>query len=196
MRWTHAPRGVLLVLGLGVLALSTGCGYLENRGNDALDMIELGLTLSKRPYFALHQDYFNLLPHGYSRVRGAYVGLGARQFGVLDFDDETWGALVWGSKHLQIGELNPRDPHQVWLSDMRKLKAAGKPLPVRTQRYNDGVVRMVREGHPPPWPTFVSCRRNLHLGWVGLFASMHPVEIIDFIVGWTSLDIVGDDLAE
>jgi hypothetical protein len=39
----------------------------------------------------------------------------------------------------------------------------------------------------------MSCRKNLHLGWIGVYNVCRPVDLVDFILGWGGLDIVGDD---
>ena len=45
-----------------------GCGtYLRNRGNDALDMWDFGLSVSSKPGLAfLPADYMNVTPIGFS----------------------------------------------------------------------------------------------------------------------------------
>ena len=34
---------------------------------------------------------------------------------------------------------------------------------------------------------------NLHLGFVGVSALPCVVQVVDFVLGWTTLDIAGDD---
>ena len=189
-------RGVV-TLTAGLLALSvTGCTYMGKRGHDAADMLEIGLTFSSKPQFALLPvDYFNLIGLGYSGVEGTYVGIGNRTVGVMPIKDEqSYGLLFWGKDTLKIGEFNPNDPHEVRVAEMRKLVEAGQPLPSARPDYNKGLVRLPLENNAPPPITFMQCRRNFHFGWFGLHASLRPLDIIDFLVGWTTLDILGDDL--
>jgi hypothetical protein len=175
--------------------LGTGCTYLRNRGHDAADMLEIGITVSSKPQFAFHPlDYFNTIILGYSSVEGTYYGIGERRIGKMPFKDErTWGLLLWGSDTLKIGKFNPNDPHLAWKDEMAKLKAEGKPLPTERPRYNKGLVTLIKHDNSPPPITFMQCRRNIHLGWIGFHASLRPLDIIDFILGWTTLDIIGDD---
>jgi hypothetical protein len=37
------------------------------------------------------------------------------------------------------------------------------------------------------------CPKVLHLGWVGVALNCHLPELADFFLGWTTLDIMGDD---
>lgn len=184
LRGPQVRVALLIVLMAGVLS-SSGCAYLSNRGHDAREVMDIGLTVSKRPYFALSQDYFNLIPHGYSRVKGKYIGLGHGQFGTLEFDDSFWGVVLWGSSKTLIGEFDPQDPYLV--------RPGTEPVPTEPPRYNTGFVGMPAQGNAPPPMSFLACRRNVHLGWIGLYASMRPVEIIDFMLGWLLIDVRGDD---
>jgi len=193
-------RSLRVLVAIAVLGC-VGCGsvYMQDRGNDAMDMLELGITTSSvmNPGIAAHGDISNVVGLGYSRVCGWYTGLGARQFGVLDLQDSTWNALVWGSDASRIGDFDPNDPHEAWVEDMQALKAEGKPLPTVRPRYNDGLVRMLQEGNPPPRPSFFPCnnRKHLHLGWIGVMGGLHPFEVFDFILGWANVDFMKDDVA-
>jgi len=178
----------------GLLLLCSGCAYMRDRGADAADILDFGITTSAKPGFAVHLDFFNSLPVGYSNVEGKHIGWANRQAGILDFsDDSSWGAVLWGSQNLDIGELDPDNPHLMDPVRVRELRAAGNPLPVRTPRYNVGVVRMKQQKNAPPWPTFFCCRRNLHLGWIGFYLSLRPFDLVDFLTGWFGADLVGDD---
>jgi hypothetical protein len=76
---------------------------------------------------------------------------------------------------------------------MAKLREEGKPLPVTRPEYGKGVVTLIQHDNRPPPITYMQCRRNIHLGWIGIHASGRPLDILDFILGWTTLDILGDD---
>jgi len=187
-------RVAQVVLALAAFGL-TGCTYLGHRGRDAADMFEVGLTFSKKPQFALLPvDYFNLVGLGYSNVEGTYAGIGNRRVGAMPIkDDGSYGLLFWGKDALKVGDLNPKDPHEVWVGEMERLTAEGKPLPTERPDYHKGLVRLPIQDNAPPPVTFMQCRRNIHLGWVGLHASFRPLDIIDFLLGWTTLDILNDD---
>jgi len=170
-----------------------GCGpYWADRGNDAKDMFEFGITVSAKPGFALFQDYFNYIPHGFSYVDGYILGSVNRQMGVMRFKDLSWGALLVGRETLAAGKLNPDDHHQLSTTYVSKLKAAGEPMPTDWPGWDTGLLGM-KPDEPAPWTSFISCRRNAHLGFLGFHACLHPGDFLDFALGWTTLDIMGDD---
>ena len=55
--------------------------YLKYRADDFAEIVDIGFTISKKPYFALYADELSLLPVGYGHVDGHFVG---------------WGAVRWG----------------------------------------------------------------------------------------------------
>ncbi len=148
-----AAASLVLLLVVGMV----GCGpYWQDRGNDAKDMVDFGITTSTKPCFALYLpgNYFNLTPLGYSRVEGTFHGVGGRQVGSVPILDQSWGVLLWGSKRSRIGEFNPDEPRHVSPSKIAELRAAGKPLPTEVERYNDGPVRMLLQDNAPPHASF------------------------------------------
>jgi len=182
--------------GVAVVFSCAGCGtYLRNRGRDAADIMDVGITLSTRPYLCFYPgDYFNMTPMGYTRMKGTYHGLWAGKWCSKPIDDQACGVVAWGSQRLTVGEFNPEDPRQFWPDEIAALKAANKPLPTEPRDYNVGFLRILRHRGAPPFPNCVSCRRNIHLGWVGFWASMHLDEIGDFLAGWLGCDPQADDL--
>ena len=184
--------GCSLLLGLAC----AGCGpYLKNRADDLTDLVEFGFTVSKKPYFAfLPMDYFNATPLGYSRIKGRFIGLWNRHWGSRELKDNTWGVLLYGRQTLQYGDFNPEDPRQVPPEKLAKWKAEGKPLPTNAPRYKIGLVPALRGDDLPSYPSPYSCRRNIHLGWIGWSASMHADEMFDFVMGCFGGDPMKDDV--
>jgi len=170
------------------LLLNSGCapGYMQDRGNDALDVLELGLTVNKdsKPQLGFYFDFFSLFPLGYAKVEGTAFGLGNRQAGKLDYLNNSWGVVVWGSEEKGIGIFDPRNPHQA-----RPDQADLEEWP----QYNVGLPRLIIEDNPPPDLHFFECNRGIHLGWIGFYMNVRPLDIIDFILGWTTIDMLGDD---
>lgn len=178
---------VKLIILLLVISLTiTGCAYLRARGNDALDIIDIGITVNDKwsPDFGIYADFFSITPIGFCRIDGKELGIGNRQIGWLDYIDKSWGVLLWGSELKGAGKFNPTDPHQA-RKDQRNLET--RP------RFNTGIVRMSMEDNLPPLLCFFECDRGVHLGWIGLHFTLRPVDLIDFVLGWTTLDILGDD---
>jgi hypothetical protein len=184
-------RRVVCVLALVVVMASTGCTYLKNRGNDASDTFELGITVTPRlmPTFALYANPFNVLPFGYANAQLTMLGWSDRNLGALDLDLKGWGALAWGSQRLGIGR--------------RQVAAPGEqPAPLSWETtepghtYTTGFIGSPFGGDPAPGKTFGLCPKLLHIGWIGLYANGCPLEWADFVLGWTGLDIGHDDAPE
>ncbi|MBM4333873.1 MAG: hypothetical protein FJ117_22105 [Deltaproteobacteria bacterium] len=170
--------------------LSQGCGsaYMRNRLNDALDIVDLGITVTPRaePQFAFFFDFYNFLPLGYADVQGKILGLGNRQLGYLDYEIQAWGVLAWGQKKHGTGKFNPADPHQARINQHGLTER---------QKYDAGFIGSFAGKNPPPELWFVDCGpRIIHLGWIGLMETSRWADLIDFILGWTTLDILRDDL--
>lgn len=190
-------RAMWVCLGLVALIVCSGCcgTYLRNRGRDAADIMDVGITVSKRPYLGVYPgDYFNLTPMGYVHMKGTLHGLWCGRWTSVPIEDRAWGVVAWGRQRLVIGEFNPEDPRQFWPEEIAALKAANKPLPTKPKAYNVGFLRIACHGNRPPYPNCWSCRRGLHLGWVGFWASLHADQIVDFFAGWLGCDPQKDDL--
>ncbi|NQU42613.1 hypothetical protein HQ520_04965 [bacterium] len=186
------PRMASALILLTLLAGLSGCSYLSDRGRDALDIFDLGITITPeaKPDFAIYFDFFNMLPVGYGNVDGKMIGWGNRQMiflddTPLDYTLHSWGALVWGSEKYGTGSFIPADPRQV-RDDQRDL--------LERPRYNAGVARVIsEEENRPPWTHYFECQRALHLGWIGIVFNLRPLDVVDFVVGWTTVDFMGDD---
>ena len=167
--------------------VGSGCAYLQNRANDLMDPVQVGITVTDKlaPDAGLFIDFFSLVPTGFSSVDGKVLGIGNRQIGWLEYRDHSWGVVVWGSEKWGTGKFNPKDPHQA-----RPNQANETDWPV----FYDGVVRLMRGENPPPLLQFFMCDRILHVGWLGIHARLSPLDVVDFLLGWTTLDLMGDDL--
>jgi hypothetical protein len=185
-----APLGIIK-LGLATSLLAFGlllqsCTYMGQRGNDVLDIFDIGFTVTDKaqPDLALYFDFFNMVPIGFAKVDGKLLGLGHRQFGWLDYHARHWGLLAYGSEMQGIGTFNPNDPRQ----------ARQDGLPKEAWPTHDaGFVRVFTGDNPPPRMHHIECTRQLHLGWLGFLMNIRPVEMVDFLVGWTTADILMDD---
>lgn len=155
------------------LLLSAGCTYLQHRAEDAMDMLDLGVTWSSQPNFALYYDFVPVLPVGFGRVDGHFAGLGGGRFGVLPHWERSCGLGLWGQEEVGFGEFD-RDT----------------PETVRFQR--SGLIGMVQGPFPGP-DYMISCPHYVHLGFVGIVATPRYLQMADFVLGWTTLDIGFDD---
>lgn len=72
------------------------------------------------------------------------------------------------------------------------------PLSWLDDELSCSILNELWQDHPPilceegGWQTYFQCEASLSL-YGGIRAGVNPAEAIDFIVGWTTLDICGDD---
>jgi len=131
-----------VLLACAALMSAIGCSstYMKNRGNDLMDIVELGVTTSpvKQPGFALNANCFNIVPVGYAHVCGWFTGLGARQFGVLDFQDAVAGPISYDVISLFKDAFISWPEERVlgWLEQYwQKARAAGVPVPASLEEF-------------------------------------------------------------
>ncbi|MCL5269616.1 MAG: hypothetical protein M1457_03460 [bacterium] len=178
--------------GLGILLLAavalggTGCGYLKARGRDAKNMIDLGISVNNtwKPQFGLYFDFFNMTPIGFGSLDCKVLGMGNRQIGWMDYENHSWGALAVGREKHGHGLFNAQDPEQA-RPDQRGLSE--RPA------FDVGFVGAFTGEDNPPKLQYIECNRCIHLGWIGIQNTMRPLGILDFILGWTTFDLLGDD---
>jgi hypothetical protein len=181
-----AGRLFVTFLLLSVAWAASGCSYMKKRGNDALDIFDIGFTVTNKlkPDLAVYLDFFGRTPIGAASVDGKLLGIGARRAGLLDYHISSWGLLAWGTDKYGSGEFNAADPYQA-RDDQRDL--------TERPRFNTGFVRMSSQDNAPPPIQFVACDKLVHLGYVGFLANCRPAELLDFVLGWTTADMLQDD---
>jgi hypothetical protein len=166
---------VCATLSLVALAVALpGCGYLRNRGRDAAEMFDVGLTFSKKPQLGLYMNCPVIAPIGYGKVDATYAGVGGGKVGVTEHQQRNAGLLLWGR------ETN------TWTDTAGDGSVAGEDQQV-------GVVGLAGgpSGKAPYKP---ACKHYFHLGWIGMTANVRWLEIPDFLLGWVGVDISRDDL--
>jgi hypothetical protein len=173
-----------------VCGLFSGCAspYLKNRGNDLADVFDVGITVSSgKPQFRLEFQPF-LVPIGYSDVHGKLIGLGSRHWGVNDFESKGWGAVLIGEDVYGTGPFDPRDPRQF----------AGDPenAPEARPSYDIGLIPLMKDDSELLWTKYAECNKGIHLGWIGIHIPCRPLDLVDFVLGFTTLDIMHDDTAK
>lgn len=171
--WRRALGGVLAA---AALVLLMGCGpggqYLQDRGGDAADLLSMGITVSAKPGFALYGHC--LAPVGFSHVDGYYLGVLNRRVGVIPLHERRVGLLLWGREESAAGQCG--------------LREAGEPL-----ARDIGILAGGSKKERGPALCSSGGAHNLHLGFVGVSALPCVVQVVDFVLGWTTLDIIGDD---
>jgi len=160
-------------LGLALVACG-GCAYLKDRGNDALDIFDVGVTFSAKPHIGLYAGFQSILAVGYADLDGKMLGIGESQVGWLDMRYRAAGALLDGYQQYAYGgnyeKENPNSP-------VRR----GVGLGLLHDELPDSLVQAL------------NCPKFLHILFLGVNLNCKLGELIDFLLGWTTLDIAGDD---
>lgn len=174
----------IMILLFLLLFFFVGCSYLKNRAGDAGDIIDLGFTFSSKPQFALYYDFIPIIPIGYGEVDGKFIGLGGGKFGWwTSHYERSYGLILWGQEEVTFEKSK---------SDLNKMKEDERNKELNFQR--TGLIGIF-QGPFPSTDYLISCPHYIHLGWFGVVASPRYLQILDFVFGWTTLDIGSDDNA-
>ncbi len=158
------------------------CSYLCNRADDAMDMVDVGFTFSTKPGIAVWYDFVPVVPIGISYVDGYFVGLGGGGFRFFSHHFQRhFGLVLWGQEEVTF-RYSKQD-----LDDMTNTERDEATNFQRT-----GLIGMIQGPFPGP-DYLISCPHYLHIGWIGAVASPRYLQMLDFIIGWTTLDICFDD---
>ena len=168
-------RTRVLVMGLICLLppYFSGCAYLHDRGRDACDIVTV--AVEDRTVNAAVQ--FGPLAAGVGRADGRGFGLRSGGVGVYDYSEAN--ILCFGHR-----EFQPR------IADLDRGKGYEFDylcIPVRRSRPD----LKVHEGKWFNWFQFeaaIGCGVVLRVGF-------NLAEALDFVLGWATLDICGDDIA-
>jgi hypothetical protein len=95
-----------------VLAALPGCttweggvpGFLRNRLKDALDVADLGVTVTPTPQFSFYAALLSVGPGGYGRVDGTFYGVGGGDIGAMRIHYRHYGFLVYGREETGWGD--------------------------------------------------------------------------------------------
>ena len=167
-------RRILAGLSLGfLLAASTGCTYLKYRGEDAMEIIDLGITVSEKPGFAFYYDFITVIPIGIGYVDGTFAGLGGGRFGWMKHYERSFGLVLWGQEEVGFREYDKEKPETLGFQRTGLIGVFQGPL---------------------PGPDYmISCPHYLHVGWIGVVGSPRYLQAVDFVLGIFGLDICFDD---
>ncbi|MFH0944444.1 MAG: hypothetical protein V2A76_04530 [Planctomycetota bacterium] len=164
----------------GILLGTSSCGsvgtYFKHRYEDFGDMADLGFSFTTTPQIGLYWNSLELIVAGYSKIDGYFVGFGGGQIGVTRHYNHCYGFLYAVEKVGWGDGLDGEHPEEVIAE--RTAGILGILLPP----YNSG------PNYTPACVHFFP-----HIAYVGLVWNLRYMQIIDFVLGWTTLDICGDD---
>ncbi|MBM4033882.1 MAG: hypothetical protein FJ291_19185 [Planctomycetes bacterium] len=156
-----------------MFAALNGCVYLQHRGDDAVDMADIGLTWSLDPAFALYSNTPVLVPIGWSEVDGYVAGIGGGEIGMTSHYEKCIGLILWGQEEIGWHHYDLKDPRTI------NLQGVG-PIAPMVGPFGDAAF-------VPAWTNYI------HLGWGGIIFNARYVEMLDFLLGWFGADIARDD---
>jgi len=164
-------RNVVAAVALSLAA--AGCGYLRDRGHDALDMFDVGVTWSKRPYFSVYACAIGIASAGAGHLEGKFAGIGGGHLGTMSHYHRVLGLALWSYEEVGWDGYDVSKPETLYIQ-------------------HPGIIGWT--AFLPRKPAYApGCLHFLHLGYAGLVANLRYYEILDFILGWTTLDIACDD---
>jgi hypothetical protein len=166
-------RPALFCVFVFVMLGAQGCSYLRDRRDDAAEMFDLGFTFSKKPQFSAYMNCPVIMPLGYGKVDGYFVGMGGGKVGAMEHHQESSGLLVWGREEVSWDSFDPEQ------ADTLSVQGVG--------------VLGLAEGQESEKAYTPACIHYLHLGWIGIAANVRWLEIPDFFLGLFLLDPMGDD---
>lgn len=149
---------------LAVLLSHSGCAYLNHRARDASDI--LTLSGETNTYGASIQVLPIQLGVGYGRGQG--YGLRSGAMGPYEFEDRH--LLVVGEK-----KFDPEEERGQKAYDLSYIAGA-----------------TLLDSKPQPWQRFLQIEAALGFG-VGVRAGLNIGELLDFLIGLTTVDIAHDD---
>lgn len=182
----------LLLLLLAAAALN-GCTYMTDRYNDLMDIGDFGITLSTKPQLAVYASgpFVQVGALGWGHVDGYFIGMGEGHLSFLGpHYEESIGLFVWGDEYISFYHTEAE------LKEMlEKDKAKYEEV---TNHMQVGILGMPLgwAGVGTPGPTlkyFGSCPHYIHLGFIGLSGGPRYLQMGDFLLGWTTLDLCWDD---
>ena len=182
---------------LAAVLLTQGCTYLQNRADDAMDMVDFGFTFSAKPQINLFVDapFVTTQPIGWGKLDAYFLGFGQGKislFAPAHFNN--WGLVLYGDERVTY-EGHAEDFERWAASSDRNERE------FFTESYTTGIggiIQGIAEGdyvkRPGRAMQYIgSCPHNFHLLFFGIVATPRYWDMLDFIVGFTTLDLSQDD---
>jgi hypothetical protein len=116
--------------------------YLSDRAQDAMEVADVGVTVTPQPNGAFYMSFASITPVGAAHVDGRFIGLGggqlfglgAGEWGSTRFYLSAGGALAWGYEELGWKEFDTKNMSTLQCQDVGLagvfLPPYGRPGPV------------------------------------------------------------------
>lgn len=196
MRITHWRSLCAFLIAAAALLCESGCSYLQNRGADMLDCMDLGVSLTPRPTFALYYRLPVVPVAGAlgGKVDGYVAGIGGGNAGYMRHYERNYGLFLREAADGDPDAFWRRVPIPLILSGVEEVAFGDfdKHNPEHVRRQRMGLIGMFQGPFPGP-DYFSACPHYIHFGWIGVVATPRYNEWLDFILGLATLDISGDD---
>jgi hypothetical protein len=163
-------RALVLAVVLTTLVLSSGCAYMTDRGHDALNIFDIGFTVTKKPHFGIYAGFNSLLAAGFMDMPEGYLlGLGHTHFGCLDMRYHGAGMFLEGYEQQGYDDFDLANP------DSPRERGMGLGL--------------LYSHTPRTIPEALQCNKIIHVGWIGVDLNCKIGGLLNFIVGWTTFSL-------
>lgn len=153
----------------------TGCDtYWQYRLEDGAEIVDVGITVTKTPQIGFYWNSLEIFPVGYSHIDGWFVGWGGGQIGMTRHYNKCWG-FGYGLEKIGWGAFDSWDESTLYVDYSGVL----------------GIVLPPYQNEPAYTPACVHFFP--HIGYIGLVWNARWYEMLDFVVGFTTIDLAGDD---
>jgi hypothetical protein len=105
---------VLLVAAVCLVAFSGCATYWRDRANDFADMMDIGVTFSKKSQWVFYNSFESILTLGYANYEATFYGWGGGHFGKNHLYLKAWGALAWGDESIGWDGYDKSDPNTLY----------------------------------------------------------------------------------
>ena len=176
MQSSGVLRRVCVGIVFAALAASlTGCGsYLAKRGRDARQMVDIGTTHTEKSSTAFFMCGVSLVGFGGGHLEGTFTGLGGNQVGTTKLYYRSVGYGLWTYEEIGWGDDCDVSKQETLYSYYGAVAGWIEHLPRRP-------------GYAP------ACNHFIHFGHSGIVLNVRYLEVLDVLLGWTTLDLCGDD---
>ncbi len=156
------------------LSCTSGCAqYWRARGRDAAQMVEIGVTRTNMPSTCVFVCGVSLIGIGGGHLEGMFTGIGGNQVGTTKCYYRSVGYGPWTYEEIGWGEYDVSKQETLY-------------------SYYGGIAGWVQ--HFPRRPGYApACNHFIHFGHHGFVFNIRYLELLDFLLGWTTLDLCGDD---